>query len=396
MEGKAKSSHDIDIDSYQLRKVLESISNQLTVPFLEKRGRNNMHKNNPLDELRDVIQELTERERELQACIGIAKMLLDNNDTIHSKLKEYKEKNSKQKEKTRQISFELNRYKEEIINSEEKYEQVNTALIKCEEQLLIITAENRRVLNESCKLKELPDSLRISVQNYESEIEELKSTFRAQFDDIHRGKFELERKLKKSLEEKTNYEAQISDLKEKILKLEHKHLKTTQRFKDVECELMKFKQGKDETDRKCEVLMIKLEKTRSQNEKLEEDLSILENMQISGKHRVRRQSRNLSLLNELENIHQNEDSDYENIENGVEERPSPLPTKASLAKEKLLLDDINTRSGISISTKDKSMLRPQAFNYIIDVLDGINIEAKLNKISRKDPAEEYFTLVIIT
>ncbi len=54
MDNKSKSA-DLEIDAHQLHSVLDSISSQLTIPFLERRSRQNMHKNNPVAELQDVI-----------------------------------------------------------------------------------------------------------------------------------------------------------------------------------------------------------------------------------------------------------------------------------------------------------------------------------------------------
>ncbi|CAG9311262.1 unnamed protein product [Blepharisma stoltei] len=401
MEDELSSPRDIEIDGRQLRSVLGSISNQLIVPFLERRGRSNMHKDNPLDELRDVIQELTERERELQACIGIATMLLDNNDTLNSRLKEYKLKKAIQKDKARLLNIEINRYKEELLTSEEKYEQVNGALIKCEEQLLIITAENKRVLNESCKLKELPDTLMISVKNYESEIEELKLSFRKQLDEMHRTKFELERKLKRSFEEKNKMENQLQEVKEEYEKLDKKHCICMQKLKDLEGELEKCKDDKNEIEKKYEIMAIKFEKIRSQNEKLEEDLNVIENMNINRKANSRRQSRHMSLLNELECI-ENENG-FETLEEcEIEEKPSPSPSNGNYRIERSKTTTTRPepkyqKGFISIASNGKESFIFGKEKLCSIVNEGsVIIEGKKEKITRKDPAEEYFLLTTQT
>ena len=132
-----------EIDSKKLRNLLDSISAQLTIPFLERRGKNKAHKDSPLEELQEAVNELTEKEKELSAAVGIAKMLLDSNDLL-------KKKQTKHLDAIKNLQEENSVYKRELENiqnmlkiGENKYEKLTETLAIAESQLLRKNVESQ-------------------------------------------------------------------------------------------------------------------------------------------------------------------------------------------------------------------------------------------------------------
>ena len=179
----SRKSSDPDLDSNQLQSILDSMSSDLTIPFLERRARSKSHKKNPLEELNFVIQELTGRERELQATVGIAKMLLERNDVLTNKVKKVRNKKYYFKESVRELKNEAESFKESIITADEKYQQVNAALVTSEEQQLMLLAENKRILHEN-SLKQQEKNAPIAAEVYETEIVEIISKHKEQFSSL--------------------------------------------------------------------------------------------------------------------------------------------------------------------------------------------------------------------
>ena len=176
----SRKSSDADLDSHRLQSVLDSISNELTMPFLERRAKSKSHKKTPLEELNYVIQEITEKERELQAAVGIARMLLERNDDFSKKIKDVRTKKHFYKESLRELKEDNKSMKNEIILAEEKYQQVNSALITSEEQQIILVAEYKRLLQE--KKTSQGSSSPDKIDNHESEITELINKHKAQYE----------------------------------------------------------------------------------------------------------------------------------------------------------------------------------------------------------------------
>ena len=114
-------------DSAKLLKILNTISSELDQPYIERRLKSLSQKSSPLDELQDAINHINQRENDLQACIGIAKVLAENNDEL---LKEKENLENLLKEKNieiRKLSEEITRLEDELDISEEKFKDVNSS-----------------------------------------------------------------------------------------------------------------------------------------------------------------------------------------------------------------------------------------------------------------------------
>jgi DNA repair exonuclease SbcCD ATPase subunit len=175
----SRTNSDMELDSHRLQSVLDSITSDLTMPFLERRARSKSHKKTTLEELNAVIQELTERERELQAAVGIAKMLLERNDILNKKIQEIRTKKRYYKDLNKEFKNENEALKNEIIATDEKYQQVNAALVASEEQQIILLAEHKRIIRENSSKKELAPN---ALETYEAEVSEIISKHKEQYD----------------------------------------------------------------------------------------------------------------------------------------------------------------------------------------------------------------------
>ena len=82
----------VKTDASQLKSLLYSFTEDLSLNFLERRAKNKNHKATILEELQDVVEELVDRERDLQSSVEIALSILDNNEQLKLKLSEKKNK----------------------------------------------------------------------------------------------------------------------------------------------------------------------------------------------------------------------------------------------------------------------------------------------------------------
>jgi septal ring factor EnvC (AmiA/AmiB activator) len=113
-------------------------------------------KKNPIEELSYVISELTNRERDLHACVGISRMVLERNDEQVQKLKKCRSKKQYFKSLIREVKNDNETLQNDLQIAEEKNQQVNSALIKAEEQLISLLAEHKRMLKENSIKQEKP------------------------------------------------------------------------------------------------------------------------------------------------------------------------------------------------------------------------------------------------
>ena len=71
-----------------LKNLLDCLSKELSQPYMER----HIRKSRPIDELEQAIIEISKRERELKAAIGIAYHLLETNEYLSEQLSDYKDK----------------------------------------------------------------------------------------------------------------------------------------------------------------------------------------------------------------------------------------------------------------------------------------------------------------
>ena len=149
MTQKPKDPSQIDSDN--LRRMLDDIYTQLTVPYIKKRAMQKSHRNSPVEELQDAISYLTEKERELQLSLDIAKYLLDSNEELQSKINKLKDtQNTLCQENSSLISE--NKYLERRLQENHiKYDRISQTLSKTEGKLVRVSTNMRKVQENSFK-----------------------------------------------------------------------------------------------------------------------------------------------------------------------------------------------------------------------------------------------------
>ena len=163
-----------DSNSQKLRVLLDSIEASLTIPFLERRGRSHSHKSNPVEELQDAVNELSEKEKELSAAVGIAKMLLDKNDKLQEKKKKILDRNDELIRENLVLRLDIKNHREMMMIQDDKYEIVSESLAKTEVELMQ-TAENHQKLIIQ---RSFSNEFSTEIEIYKQEIADLKDFIR--------------------------------------------------------------------------------------------------------------------------------------------------------------------------------------------------------------------------
>lgn len=136
----------MEIDTDQLEAVLHQLSQDLSQPFLERRGRDHLHKQSlvppsQVEELRDVVTLLNQRERELAAAVGIAQMLLSKGKNAVLSLEEVKEQGENMSRTIRSQQQEIQLLREALLTAEERYSKTSALLVEAENNIEKLSGE---------------------------------------------------------------------------------------------------------------------------------------------------------------------------------------------------------------------------------------------------------------
>lgn len=172
-----ENSKLIDIDTKGLRAVLEKMSNELSVTFLESRGQWQNHKLDPLEELADVVGELAQRERELNAAVGIAHILLNNNDGLTAEKEMFSQKKLNYKEEIAVLEAHNSQLKGEIYEKDIKIDEEHLALLQAEEKIAILVIKTKKLKEE---LTPKTDYHGKGIEEYKKALKETKSNCKRQ------------------------------------------------------------------------------------------------------------------------------------------------------------------------------------------------------------------------
>ncbi|OMJ90250.1 hypothetical protein SteCoe_7454 [Stentor coeruleus] len=353
----SRTNSDTELDTHRLQNVLDTITSELTIPFLERRARAKSHKKNPLEELNYVIQELTNRERELQAAVGIAKMLIERNEAMAKKIKDLRTKKHYYKESLRELKDDNTSLKKQLALGDEKYQQVNDALISAEEQQIKLLAEHKRILRESSAKSDQSPTETVKISD--PEVTELISRHKEQADYFHKTKEELEKKLGHFENLSKKQELQISLLNDDLTKLKSSLEKSKLKSKDLEETLSQLEESKGNLEQKYKELTFKYNQAKTKADRLHEDMQDIEQARAPEKKKIKVR-RHISLMSELEEI--DKELTQEQSYGHAFTLCSPVHSKLSMSKS-------NSVASV-IGKKPREIMK------------------------RKNPLEEYFTLVI--
>lgn len=379
MNSPAKSH---EVDSQKLRNVLDTISSQLKVPYMERRYRHNAHKNNPLEELQDAINDICEKERELTAAVGIAKMLLDNNDNLQSKSNKLKEQVGYFSEENRLLREEIQNYKNLVLKGENKYEKVSETLVKTETELMKLNVERQR---GDMSRKDSDEGL-LDNESFEKEMNDVRDYYQGEMEKRQSNFYletigELERKYNRLLTEKDKLEQNYTNLKALNEKFMAKQKKTSEKLKDVEKMNKILMEAKEKSDKKLKQMSLNYAKMLEKAECLEEELKLAESQQKTKASINESVQESNSLLTELQNIDSSVSHETSNLKLCIDDPDDEQFFQRSPERR---------YSYTPNSTPAAKCFFPCQSHFQITFYSSICIPS--SKEIRRDPSEEYFTL----
>lgn len=181
---ESRNSGD-DSDTLQLSKLLDSLGGELEVSYLERRKNQKLRKSTSLEELQDAVEQICQREKDLQACIGIAKMLIETNDRMLYRNRELIQDKQNLESQIKEFVEEIENYKEKIDKSEERLAEVSEALLKSETKVIKLSTDNTRNGESSPKIsKSSPELEVISIERYDADITELTERYKQEYEQI--------------------------------------------------------------------------------------------------------------------------------------------------------------------------------------------------------------------
>lgn len=354
-----------DSDTLQLSNLLNSLESELETSYLERRQLQKLRKSTSLEELQDAVEEISHREKDLQACIGISKMLIEANEKLHIRNRDLSQENIKLEYQSKNYIQEIETHKEKLGRSEERVLEINAALVKSEASYIKLLAEikaNGEMMSKGSKL--YVETETISLEKYDADITELTERYKYEYEQIIRNlypgsKSKSEEKLKTTEDElqkalfslssiESNYENLLKELNtyRKSLKKREEDLALTQE------QLKNLGLRFDELHQKHQELI-------EHSEKLAEELELIEASQAYRQPEYHTRE-NKSLKIELEDLE-------EALEDTSLEFPETIKRTLSL------------RNSFRVGPRSLQVIK------ICDIhINSINI--------RKNPSEEYFFL----
>lgn len=350
-----------------LKTLLNSLTADLSLNFLERRGKNKSHKATLLDELQDVIAELNHRERDLQAAVGIALMVLESNEKLQVKKQKTKVKLLNALEKSHHQSIDIKSLQEALIISETRNEEITKTLIETEEIMLVNSAELNRIVRERFREADVGAS--------EEEIELIKKDFTSQLDSVQKKRWELEKELKKHLEIIRVNSSEINSYKEDYEKLEHKYNKIQENYRELEVAKLRQDQRVENLEVQLKLLNSNFSRVKLHSERLAEEISILELKEPEVKPKLVHAS---SLQSELEEI----------LDHSYESLPSSINVQNEESIDMLFMKPTRFHSQTP-QTRTSSMI---SYFKLFSLCQSDGISVFPTREQRKKPPEEYFAL----
>ena len=167
-----------EVNSSQLQALLDDFEKELRNPYFTSRPK---FGDDLEPQLRHALSEISHREKDLTASIGISKVLLAANKTHQDKLKQAGLENVQLKQKIEDIEAENLKIKEELHHIEDKCDELSHNLEKAEDQLSLTSSELHKLLRERSK-KNVHLSLdSISLDRFTAEISDITCKFREEY-----------------------------------------------------------------------------------------------------------------------------------------------------------------------------------------------------------------------
>lgn len=359
-------------DTERLRSLLSLLVEDLSLNFLERRSKNKNHKSSVLEELQDVINELNSRERDLQAAVGIALMVIDTNESLKAKVSKVKSKLMQALEKSHHQAIDIESLKNALLAAEERNEQINKTLVETEETMLINSAELNRIVRERFREANIGAS--------EEEIELIKKDFRSQLENVQKKRWELEKEIKSLNELNKNCDKEIYQHKENIVKLETRLEKLLEKFKKTQKSKKNYKEEVAKLDSELKIINSSYQRLKIHSERLEEEISILEIKETPIKTQLNHAS---SLHSELEIMIDQDELIYQTVHTQGDE---PIEDTLFMKPTHSYSKTPNTPQ-----TRTSSLV---SYFKMFSTCQETRIDIFPAKHQRQNPPEEYFSLTL--
>ena len=262
----------MEVDTVYLLSVLEQLTHDLSVPFLERRGRDHCHKRSSVgklhtEELRDAVETLNARERELLAAVGIAKMLLDEGQKTLTSLEEIREELQNSRKTIWTLQQEVAILRDKAKSEEEKNEHLAALLSEAEtnvEKLREIKLHYEQFFRNKDKhrengLEKIREEEKETAEMRQKQLEIRNLALESRIKDLENQIFALENDL--SQQKKQN-----SEMKQEILLILQKNRDSERIIEKNKAEMS----GIEEENKQKE---IKMRVFRQEIEKLKEELA---------------------------------------------------------------------------------------------------------------------------
>ncbi|OMJ65585.1 hypothetical protein SteCoe_37956 [Stentor coeruleus] len=207
---------DQNSETFQILPILDSLEQDLLVPYVEKRHK---HENNPKTELQNALNEITQREQDLKAAIGISKFLIRSNKDLLQKLKLADDDKKELIVKIHELETEITAGKNEFISLQEKNYEITSSLDNTEDELERVSSDYHKLLREKSKNKMNMSLDSISLDRFSAEINDMTLKFREEYDLTLKAKIDAEMKC-------ANLEEEVKKLNKTIARLENEMGKT--------------------------------------------------------------------------------------------------------------------------------------------------------------------------
>ncbi|OMJ84391.1 hypothetical protein SteCoe_14463 [Stentor coeruleus] len=202
---------DQNSETFQILPILDSLEQDLLTPYVEKRKK---HENNPKIELQNALKEITQREQDLKAAIGISKFLIRSNKDLLQKLKLSNEEKTELFTKIKDLETEITVGKNEVILLQEKNHEIISSLDNTEDELERINDDYHKLLKEKSKNKMNMSLDSISLDRFSAEINDMTLKFREEYDLTLKAKIDAEIRC-------ANLEEEVKKLNKDITRLEN-------------------------------------------------------------------------------------------------------------------------------------------------------------------------------
>jgi myosin heavy subunit len=359
--------------------MLQDISAQINIPYLQRRAKSNQHKQSPLDELKDAISYLSEKERELQVALEIAKYLLDSNEDLQRKIVKLETNELNLINECRALSQELRTCQALLEEKDIKYERATSTLAQTENELMKLAVDFQRG-----QAKPSDESF-LTGDSFEKELFEMQNSFQSELEKYKSNSnvencVELEKKSTKFKAEKEKNERELIQTKENYQNLCNKHKRTVDKLRESERVQRIVLDNNEKLEKKYnqaksnnEKLLEKVTKLMETIEQLEEEAKVLEDQRTKNSGSAQESN---SLLYELQCLKETESGKSDESD---EEFFSPQNTLKSHEKRNTYTPNF----------------RPQIYPEFFETITYpfIEIPSKGKEI-KKDPTEQYFILTV--